>query len=176
MSQYQYPPFSTVPTVQNVPTAQMLNAYYGGQQYNNPPSQNTPQIFTRQVNSVDEARAAGINAFDLFLFPHFSEGKIYLKYIPSDGNGKTAFRVFNLEPEAQPQQAEPAPEQTAPQVSMEQFQALMQRITDIEGVILDVKQPSPSAPAGGQPKYAGPGAEPAGTAEPDGVSGSHGGA
>lgn len=54
-----------------------------------------PQFITRQVTSIDEARAYLIDAINTYLFLDFNAGKIYLKRM--NNNGLADFYTFSID-------------------------------------------------------------------------------
>lgn len=79
----------------------MANDYYPrqnqmyGQQMNFPPQFQTPQVNSRFVTSIDEAKAAMIDPLSYNLFLDSGNGKIYLKKLAN--NGQSEFLAYSVE-------------------------------------------------------------------------------
>lgn len=65
-----------------------------------PTQQNSPRLVCRQVGSIEEARSAIIDPVSLYLFPDFSNGKIYVKKMGD--NGHSEFYQYAQEAEQRP--------------------------------------------------------------------------
>lgn len=79
----------------------MANDYYPrqnqmyGQQMNFPPQFQTPQVNSRFVTNIDEAKAAMIDPLSYNLFLDSGNGKIYLKKLAN--NGQSEFLAYSVE-------------------------------------------------------------------------------
>ena len=56
---------------------------------------NQPQFITKQVSSIEEARAYIIDGVNTYLFVDYQGGKIYMKRLGN--NGTSEFYVFTAE-------------------------------------------------------------------------------
>lgn len=71
-----------------------------------PTQQNSPRLVCRQVGSIEEARSAIIDPVSLYLFPDFSNGKIYVKKMGDNGHSE----FYQYAQEAEQRQLDPMDE------------------------------------------------------------------
>lgn len=92
----------------------MANDYYPrqnqmyGQQMNFPPQFQTPQVNSRFVTSIDEAKAAMIDPLSYNLFLDSGNGKIYLKKLAN--NGQAEFLAYSAEERTEEKKQNPIEE------------------------------------------------------------------
>lgn len=86
----------------------MRNANNYGQQMLPFPPQPQPQINTRLVTNIEEAKAAMIDGISTNLYLDTSNGKIYLKKL--NNSGMSDFLVYNLEVNTVEKKADPMSE------------------------------------------------------------------
>ena len=75
----------------------------------NPYNFNQPQFITKQVSSIDEAKAYIIDGINTYLFVDYQNGRIYMKRM--NNNGQSEFYPFIVEqPMQQEQKSNPLDE------------------------------------------------------------------
>ena len=101
----------------------MFNPYFNPypNQFQNPYGNqfNQPQFITKQVSSIEEAKACLVDPLATYLFVDMNSGKIYMKRM--NNNGLSDFYSFSVE---QPQESKIDPMET-----------INQRLSNIENIL-----------------------------------------
>ncbi len=102
-----------------------------GQHVNFPPQPQTPQVTSRFVTNIEEARAAMIDPFSCNLFLDSGSGKIYLKKLSN--NGQSEFLTYSVEDNAQKEKRNPIDEINERLSNIENFLGGMRNDKSVSG-------------------------------------------
>lgn len=109
---------------QSVPPMAPLPQYQNAAQFNPNPAQQNPNLITRYVTNIEEAKAAMVDALGTYLFIDTASGKIYLKRM--NNNGLSDFYSYAIE-------------ETKTEDKNDAFTEINTRLSNIENTLGDLK-------------------------------------